>query len=228
MTTLQLAFQIIYFLDSGCTVYHQGGEDNSTFNVALQVSGAYDDSQPNATVFPAQCDGIEDDSFRVYANTDPSHLPDLEGSGDIETIYFAGSYMNLTSNVTCELFDDDTLFQPYEGTPVTGPFYVSTVVPNDGNYSAECVLTSAPSAPPTLPTLPPTISPTISPTAAPTTLAPTYNQPEVDIEVPAPTTVGRKPTQSTYGFFIGSTVILSGIAVVVIVGSIGMLRNPHN
>lgn len=148
-TSLRLAFLLIFYSDDSCTTYHQGNEADSTFSVAIVVSGAYDSSQPNVTVFPATCSsGL----YKTYFNTDPSYLPEIEVPGDLDTIYFVGDSLELRNDIDCQYVNNDGLFQPYSGSPETGPFYIKTRVPDNDAYSGYC----------------PSSAPTQSPTSAPT------------------------------------------------------------
>lgn len=194
-TSLRLAFTVVYFLDSDCTEYHRGGEDNSTYGVAIETAGAYDDSQPNVTIFPAKCTDT-DGLYNVYLNTYPNYVADLEVPEDLTLLYYSGEYVQLQTTTDCLLVNGSEYWRPddAEGVPVTDAFYVKSVVPSPvGSYTGRCYA--------------PTASPVPSPTKRPTTGSPPTH-------AKTPVTKPTHYTPSTfdgYGLFIAVCVIFGGI-----------------
>ncbi len=200
-TSLRLAFTVVYFLDSDCTEYHRGGEDNSTYSVAIETAGAYDDTQPNVTIFPAKCTDT-DGLYNVYLNSDPAYITVPEVPDDLNILYYNSEYVQLQTTTDCLLVNGSEYWQPAdaEGDPVTGEFYIKSVVPSPvGSYTGRCYA--------------PTASPVPSPTKRPTS-PPTHK-----------TTPVTKPTHYTpttfdgYGLFIAVSVIFGGIGA----GLIGVM-----
>lgn len=192
MASLRLAFTIIHFLDPDCTEYHQGGEENSTYHVAITEPGAYDDSQPNVTTFFAECTATNG-VYKTYVGVAGSDLPDYEVPGDTDIIKGISASINLEADTECLLANNTDYWQPDDefGDPVTDAFYIKSVIPDPvGSYTGRCVVTSAP------------VAPTKGPTAGPTFRHGTTS---------TDTTKYRATTNNGYALFIVMCVVMGGI-----------------
>lgn len=206
MTTLALAFQIIYFSDSICTDYYNGGEENSTYTVAVQKTGTFDDSQTNYSVIPAQCDG---DQYAIFANNPPEPLHSLEGSGDLDLLWFSGSNFTLPADESSCVEVDNTegeFWDPSSGLEDNVTYYVKFgQVPDGGEdeFTERCTTES------------PTVSPT-APTPAPT-VHPTYRHTKSHPPI-------TKQTQhESFTFFVASAAVLGVVGGVLLLGVCGVI-----
>ena len=127
---LQFAFNLLYFLDASCTQPHGSP---SSFGVAIESD--IGDGVVSA-MFPAVCVG---ETYRTYANNDPSLSSNLTIPQDLQLLYYIGEYIDLDLGSQCRIVNNSQLWQPPKANndPNEGPFYIK--VQTNPEYQARCL-----------------------------------------------------------------------------------------
>lgn len=127
---LQFAFNLLYFLDASCTQPHGSP---SSFGVAIESD--IGDGVVSA-MFPAVCVG---ETYRTYANSDPSLSSNLTIPQDLQLLYYIGEYIDLDLGSQCRFVNNSQLWQPPKANndPNEGPFYIK--VQTNPQYQARCL-----------------------------------------------------------------------------------------
>ena len=130
---VQFAFNLLYFLDAACTQPY-----GSPFTFGVAIESDIEDGV-DSVMFPAVCIG---DTYRTYANSDPTLSSNLTIPQDLQLIYYQGAYIDLDLGSQCRFVNNSHLWQPPKANndPNKGPFYIQ--VQENPEYQARCFATT--------------------------------------------------------------------------------------